>query len=353
MIILCNHLREAGVIRHNCCLHCHIYAGCCGQDLPDGHKAIFCCARIEEFSAEEIAVILAKVPEWEQRTSQPMETTLSANSTIPLIPEHFRSVYMAIQSLEQHEQYIAALIYGSVVEGDATKYSTLFAEVIVKDDGTKDSRRPDRNDLVIHNVMLHIVFLNEGQFLRILQDELYERNDPLRENIHSRNDPYPLRLSKSFVVFDKKGAFRSMQKKAQEQPMPKDSARRKQNLQVRLLHKYQSVNNLLAHQPDIALLKMDSELIDIIETHYRMQQKWWVGIHHTLSDLQIWDTKMAQLVKQFLATSELQTKFRLWSLMIYHILKRSGYRSLPLKSSLCTCKKCAEHIQLLQATMPQ
>lgn len=71
MIIRCIHLREIDLIKHPCCIHCHGPAGCVGQDLPGGHQAIYCCARTEPFTSEEIEAILANVPRWEARISNP------------------------------------------------------------------------------------------------------------------------------------------------------------------------------------------------------------------------------------------------------------------------------------------
>ena len=71
MIIRCIHLREIGLIKHACCSHCHGPAGCVGQTLPNGHQAIYYCARTESFTSEEIEAILANIPRWESMLSNP------------------------------------------------------------------------------------------------------------------------------------------------------------------------------------------------------------------------------------------------------------------------------------------
>jgi hypothetical protein len=65
MIIRCSHLYEIGVLKHQCCYHCHGPAGCVMETLPGGHTAIYCCARTTLFTSEEIKMILVNVPRWE------------------------------------------------------------------------------------------------------------------------------------------------------------------------------------------------------------------------------------------------------------------------------------------------
>jgi hypothetical protein len=71
MIIRCGHLREIDVLKHQCCFHCHGPAGCVVETLPEGHKAIYCCARTDPLTADEIETILANIPKWEAWLDNP------------------------------------------------------------------------------------------------------------------------------------------------------------------------------------------------------------------------------------------------------------------------------------------
>jgi hypothetical protein len=67
-IIECHHLREVGIIHREdkCCPHCHTDAGLVFLPLPNGYKAIFCCAGPTQFTDEEVAKILTMIPAWER-----------------------------------------------------------------------------------------------------------------------------------------------------------------------------------------------------------------------------------------------------------------------------------------------
>src|SRR5437879_2094788 len=71
MIVRCDHLRAVGILKHACCPDCHGPAGCVGGPLPDGHGVVYCCARVEPLTAEEVSVVLAQIPGWEARMVTP------------------------------------------------------------------------------------------------------------------------------------------------------------------------------------------------------------------------------------------------------------------------------------------
>jgi hypothetical protein len=106
MIVYCDHLREAGVIKpdNGCCWHCHVHAGVCFQELPGGHQAHFCCARIEPFTPEEKATLVARIPVWEEQ-----EKLLVVENTVPVIPERFRPGYRVGSTLEKWARKIGTV----------------------------------------------------------------------------------------------------------------------------------------------------------------------------------------------------------------------------------------------------
>lgn len=164
MIILCHHLREAGLM-NECCPHCHILAGCCGFTLPNDHQAIACCGRIEPFTPEEIETIMAKIPEWEQQEAL---SPLQIEPAVVTIPKRFRPAYQALQRLEGNERYLAAFIPGPMARGEATKRNNLTVQVIVNE---KKSCQ-NRSYPTISGIKLNLTFLSMEQYEKGIMNEI-------------------------------------------------------------------------------------------------------------------------------------------------------------------------------------
>ena len=82
--------------------------------------------------------------------------------------------------------------------------------------------------------------------------------------------------------------------------------------------------------------------------HYQQHRKWWVASHRLLTDLGDWDSKLAQLIREFVVTSEVHTKFKQWSVIADHILQPIGGRK-PIVIKSCPCNKCQENVAMLLA----
>ena len=104
--------------------------------------------------------------------------------------------------------------------------------------------------------------------------------------------------------------------------------------------------HFLEEDPSTALLVMHMDLVNVLLAHYKQQQKWWVDPQQVLADLSIWDLKLTQLVRDFLATGEVYAKFQIWSAMIDHILQPLGGHH-PLPAQNCPCNRCQKDIALL------
>ena len=212
MIIHCDHLREAGVMSHNneCCWHCHVLAGLCVEKLPNEHQALFCCARIDPFTPEEIATLLSRIPVWEEQ-----ERPLAVENKVPVIPERFRPAYRAIQRLERHERYQAAFIISSVARGEVGENDDLNALVIVVVDEAPPCKR--MNHPVIEGVRLNLLFLSLDQLTEVMWREIeYKTRRPRRRR--------RLMIADCLIVFDKTRRLHAMQGRARQLHAGKISA---------------------------------------------------------------------------------------------------------------------------------
>jgi hypothetical protein len=343
MIIRCHHLREAGIM-NECCSHCHVLAGCVIRMLPNDHQAIFCCGHIGPFTPEQIETILAKIPAWEVQEKFPslqkeddhigasgLRVEGSPSSTVPPIPERFRPAYQAIQRLERHERYLAALIFGSVARGEATEHSDLDVEVIVNE----SKPRHNINHPIIGCITLNLISLSLEQF-----------QERIRKGIERRGHIRPLPIAESMIVFDKTGTLRRMQEGAQELPPGKVSPREQRRIQQQCLVYNDRIAYHLEKDALTALLLMHEGLIILLMSHYQLHQRWWVSTHHLFSDLPNWDPELAQLVENCVATSEGDAKFQWWSAIINHILQPLGGRE-SISERNCMCSSCQSDVSML------
>jgi hypothetical protein len=329
MIIRCHHLRDAGIMTYNCCSHCHLYAGCCLHKLPDGHTAILCCARIDPFTSEETDIILAKIPEWQVQEKDKEE----AQASIPVIPDRFRPAYEAIQRLEKHERYLAALIYGSVAYDESTEYSDLFALIIVNG---KNTCRLKINQVIIGDARLNLTFLSLEQLIEKTYAEIEK---------HERTQQ--LTIAESIIVFDKQGRTRYMHEEAKQLLPSKPSLNQQRVLQSKLIYYNDKVKSSINDNPLSALLMMNVSLTQFLSTHYQLHQHWRVSSHNLLTDLQNWDRDIVSLLENFMMTSNIQIKFRYWLGIIEHV-SRSFDDSRSISTYACRCSICQKDLAMLQ-----
>jgi hypothetical protein len=324
MIIRCHHLREAGIM-DECCSHCHLLAGCCLHLLPHDHKAILCCGHAALLTPEEIATILPKIPVWEAQEK------LLLMQTVPELPMRLRPVYQALQRLEEHERYLAAFIFGPVACGVAIEQSNTDVFVIVNENRAK--HHP--NHPMIGGVQLNLAFLTLEQF-----------EERIRKEIDQHQRMGPVTIAESIIIFDKTKKLHHMREEAQQVQPRTISARQQQALQLILFQCHKKAEHFLEEDPSTALLVMHMDLISVLLTHYKQQQKWWVDPQHVLADLSTWDLQLAQLVRDFLATGEVSAKFQIWSTIIDAILQPLGGHH-PLPAQNCPCNRCQKDIALL------
>lgn len=104
-------------------------------------------------------------------------------------------------------------------------------------------------------------------------------------------------------------------------------------------HGNDKVQRNLEADPITALLVMHVGLNEFLKYHYQLQQHWWVSSKRLLADLRQWDLPLAQLLDQFVTTSDVHVKFTHWSAIIDHIAKPLGGRQ-PIAENNCTCAVC-------------
>jgi hypothetical protein len=247
-------------------------------------------------------------------------------ATVPNIPERFLAAYQRIQQLEQHERYLAAFFFGSLARGEATENSDLDVKVIVNEDNSCTNI----NHPIINGVKLDLTFISWEQLRMATNHEI-----ELRERI-------PM-IAESLIVFDKTGELRQLQESAKQvQPrgiIPEEY----QFVQFMFYHGNNKAERNLHSDPTTALFVMHVGLNDFLKHHYRIQKKWWVSSKRMLVDLRSWDPQLAQLVENFVATCDVQTKFQFWSAIIDHILAPLGGRQ-PIAENNCTCEACVKDL---------
>ncbi|GCE27643.1 hypothetical protein KDA_31270 [Dictyobacter alpinus] len=325
MIIQCHHLRELAIIQDNCCFHCHVLAGCVGHDLPDGHQAVFCCAYRANFTTEEVEAILAKIPEW-QAQEPPGELTYTAALTIP---ERFRPVYQAIQQLESDERCLAALMSESSFRENP---SSMYAIVIV--DPSYSSR--NRHRMRIEDITLTLIFLSLEKFKSVIYDEIEQHDRHLK-----------LSITRSLIIFDKKGSIRAMQEKARRLQRHTVSPEDLYHIKSKALYFHDIVKHQIQSKPTQALLFMHTYLQNLLMFHYQLQRRWWPGQLQLAEDLRHWNHELANLIDTFVTIGDVEMKFQHWSAIIDYILQPFGGHTITIPDTYIRTDRQYDLSQLL------
>jgi hypothetical protein len=258
-----------------------------------------------------------------------MPTTSSA------IPARFQPAYQCIQQLAQDERYLAAFIFGSLVRGEATEKSDFDVIVVINE----NNPCTNINHPVINGVKLDLGFRSLEQLQAHTSREI------------QKCERMPM-IAESLIVFDKTGELATLQEMARQvKPRPVDPAEY-QFIQFMFYHGNNKVERNLENDPIAALFVMHVGLNEWLKYHYRLQQRWWVSSKRLLADLQSWDSILAQLIEQFVVTSEVHTKFQLWSAIIDHVLIPLGGRQ-PIAENNCDCVVCQQDLAMIQSIYNQ
>ena len=71
---------------------------------------------------------------------------------------------------------------------------------------------------------------------------------------------------------------------------------------------------------------MNFGIKDLLQIHYGAHGHWWISDKRLLADLDKWDCKLSKLVRAFLATSDVNKKFGIWSKIVEYIYESVGGR---------------------------
>lgn len=247
-------------------------------------------------------------------------------------PARFLPALHAIERLQTHDRYLGAFIFGSLARMEATEQSDCDVQVIVDE----DNPCTNINHLVMAGVKLDLTFLSLSQLQARTQQEMEKR------------ERIPM-IAEALIVFDKTHQLFALQEQAkQAQPM-KTRPEELQFLKFMFFHGNDKAERNLETDPLTALLVMHVGLNDFLHYHYQIHQRWWVSSKRMLADLRSWDPPLAQLVEQFVSTSEVQAKFACWSAIIDHILEPLGGRQ-PIAENNCSCPVCQRDLAIFTAS---
>ena len=245
------------------------------------------------------------------------------------IPERFLPARRCVENLAQYRRYLAAYIFGSVARGEATPHSDLDVHVIVDE----DNPCANVNHPIIEGVKLDLSFRSLKQIQEHTHDEIEQR------------ERTPI-LADALLVFDKTGELSALQAQARQVKPRGIPPEEHQFLQFMFFHGNDKVERNLETDPITALFVMHVGLNEWLKYHYRLQQKWWVSSKKLLADLRQWDLPLVELLEQFIATSDVHTKFTYWSAIIDHILAPLGGRQ-PIAENNCDCIICTQDLALM------
>ena len=249
-------------------------------------------------------------------------------SQSPLSQNRFFAAYQRIEGLAHYDRYLAAYIFGSFARGEATEHSDLDVHVIVNE----DNPCANINHPIIAGVKLDLSFCSLKQLKERTSLEMEQR------------ERVPL-IAESLVVFDKTRELVDLQMQASQGKPREMHPDKQQFLHFMFFHGNEKVQRNVEADPITALLVMHVGLNEFLKYHYQIQQHWWVSSKRLLADLRQWDLPLAQLLEQFVVTSDVHAKFASWSAIIDHILEPLGGRQ-PIAENNCTCAVCQRDLAL-------
>ncbi|HET8845833.1 MAG TPA: nucleotidyltransferase domain-containing protein [Ktedonobacteraceae bacterium] len=249
----------------------------------------------------------------------------------PLSTNRFFAASQRIEGLAQYDRYLAAYIFGSFARGEATEHSDLDVHVIVNE----DNPCANINHPIIAGVKLDLSFCSLKQLKERTSFEMEQR------------ERLPM-IAEALIVFDKTRELVDLQIQASQVKPQEMHPDKQQFLQFMFFHGNDKVQRNVETDPITALLVMHVGLNEFLKYHYQLHQHWWVSSKRLMADLRQWDLSLAQLIEQFVVTSDVHAKFASWSAIIDYILKPLGGRQ-PIAENNCACAVCQRDLALFTA----
>ena len=242
------------------------------------------------------------------------------------LPERFQAAYASVESLQNHERYLGAFIFGSVARGDASEHSDFDVKVVVD----TDNPCTNINHPVTNGVKLDVTFLSMAQLSAFTEQEI------------KKGERIPM-IAESIIVFDKNGDLATLKQQAQTAQPKKATPNDYQHLQFMAYHVDNKVTRLLADNPAAALLSMGMGIGELVKIHYHIRGRWQVSDKRLLRDLEQWDTPFAALLSDFARSTSTNVKYHLWGLLVDYVLAPIGGRQ-PIAENNCDCEICAQDL---------
>lgn len=234
-----------------------------------------------------------------------------------------------IISLAEYQRYQAAFIFGSVAEGSSTDKSDLDVKVIVD----TDSPCENINHPTFDDYKLDITFRSFKQIKKFTKDEI------------NKGEREP-NLVQGVILFDKTGELTKLQNKVRNTKPKRYTEKDFQFVQFMLYHANNKVERVLKDDPASSLYSMHANIGEVLKIHFKLSGKWWVSSKNIIRSLNQWDKELAQLVREFVSTTDVEKKYSYWSTIIDHVVKPMGGRQ-PIAENNCDCNVCQRDLALL------
>ena len=240
----------------------------------------------------------------------------------------------AVRALQNHPRYVGALIFGSVAEGDSDHHSDLDAIVLIDE----DNRCPNINHPGYWGHKVDISFRSIRQIADLA--EMWHRSGARRST-----------LARAVILFDKTGDLKRLQERLFTERRARATQDDRQDAAALVYHIDDKVRRNLREDPNTALYCMHVGVGELLEQHFRLHGEWWFGSKKVLRALDRWDPPCADLVRNFLATADLDVKFDAWSAVVDYVLTPLGGRR-PIAENNCGCPVCTVDLTALLMPLP-
>lgn len=249
--------------------------------------------------------------------------------TLNSIPSRYKEAIDKIKSLSKYDNYLGAYVFGSVARGNTSINSDLDVNIVT----VEDNPCPNINHPFLGGIKLDLNYLSIEQ-LKKLTKEQTQKNERISW------------IAESLIIFDKTGELKRMKREAQKVKPVKATKKDYQWIQFLVYHADDKAKRNLEADPYTALLAMSLNVNDILKFYFHINGKWWISNKRLIPELRMSDPKLADLLEKFVATSEVQTKYRYWSEIIDYVLEPIGGRE-NITENNCTCKNCQKQLSIL------
>ncbi len=220
--------------------------------------------------------------------------------------QRFKPAIQKVTSLQKHNRYEAALIFGSLARGGANENSDVDCIVITKEDTDKSILHP-----YIAGIKLDISYSSYTQ----LEDEFNKTTNK------SGREPM---IAGCIIVFDKTGRLTELMKRINRvRPMRWTKAMEAEQ-RFNMYHANNKVVRNLEQDKIAATYSMNMGIDELLKVHYLINRRWWLSNKKLFDDLKSWDKKMYELLKAFLVASTVDEKYKYWDKIYKYVHGQIG-----------------------------